>query len=374
MAKALIDAGAKADICDDSGRTPLSRATKVDSVDGRRTMQLIRSAVTRERSDPNYIDAVTIKATELREQAESYREEDELTLAMEKYQKVLLLPHCEKDYRNHANMAGCALEDAMTKKTRGQLGGRNSFKLAYEAASKAVEIEPTFEIGWEMMAQAYLGYGEPPRAKQACKNGLVYFPKSEKLNEIWSGLDEIGVPDEVVDHESQEFKDIYKRIYVDRWIGSVGCHYCQLNCMDEPRPEKCPFCGCPDRELDDEAIEMIICLTMYGKRDDSSINGGNDDDLNESDSDGEMPPTFDLNESDSDEEMPPLAIQNTQPFTFAPPSQNGSTSFDFGSPSNGTETKFVFGSPETKAKDDDEDNSEGRVSPFEDKNTYEIVD
>ena len=349
MAKALIDAGAKADICDDSGRTPLYRASRVDSVDGRRTMQLIRSAVSRERSDPNYIDAVTMKANEIRQQAESYWDEDELSLAMEKYQKVLRLPHCDKDYRNHTNLAGCALQDAITKKTSGQLGGRNSFKIAYEAASKAVEIEPTFEIGWEEMARAYLGYGEPPRAKQACKTGLVYFPKSEKLNEIWSVLDQAGVPNEVVDHESQEFKEIYKRIYVDRWVGSVGCHYCQLNCMSEPRPEKCPFCGCPDKELDDETIEMFICLTMYGKKD-----------------------SDDLDEGDSDGEMPPLAAKNTLSFTFAPPSQNGSTSVDFGSPSNGTKTKFVFGSPETK--DSDEDNSKGRISPFEDKNTYEIVD
>ena len=42
----------------------------------------------------------------------------------------------------------------------------------------------------------------------------MHFPQSEKLNEIWSVLDDIGVPDEVVDHESQEFKAIYERVYM----------------------------------------------------------------------------------------------------------------------------------------------------------------
>ncbi len=292
MAKALIDAGAKADICDNFGKTPLDRSTEnIKRADGPRTMELIQSAVKREASDPNYVDAVTRKANEMSQQAESYWEEGEYGLALEKYHQVLQMPNCDKDYRNHANLAGCALQDAIVKKTSGQLGGRNSFKIAYEAASKAVEIEPNFEIGWEEMARAYLGYSELPRAKQAAKNGLVYFPQSEKLNEIWSALDDIGVPDEVVDHESQQFKSIYKRIYMDRWIGAVGCHYCGLNCMDYNRPEKCPFCGCPDELLGEEIFQMIICLTMYGKKDDSSINGkeeeNEDEDMNSNGDDSE---------------------------------------------------------------------------------------
>jgi len=304
MVKALIDAGAKADICDKFGKTPLDKSTDIKSPDGERTTELIQSAVARERSDPNYIDAATRMAIEIRIEAEHYWEEDEFELAMDKYIEVLQIPNCDKDYRNYANLAGCALQDAITKKTSGQIGGRNSFKIAYEAASKAVEIEPSFEIGWEEMARAYLGYSELPRAKQACKSGLVHFPQSEKLNEIWSVLDEIGVPDEVVDHESQEFKSIYERIYMDRWIGEVGCHYCGLSCMDDPRPEKCPFCGCPDKELDEEQFEMIICLTMYGKKDDSSING---EDNAEGEEEEEDDDDDDLNSDDSEElEMPGL--------------------------------------------------------------------
>lgn len=317
--------------------------------------------MTKERSDPNYVDAVTRKANEFRQLAEDYWDEEEMGLAMEKYQQILRFPHCDKDYRNHANLAGCALQDAIIKKTSGRIGGRNSFKIAYEAASKAVEIEPEFhQIGWEELARAYMGYRELPRAKQACANGLKYFPKSEVLSEIWSVLDQIGVPDSVVDHESQEFMDIYERIYMDRWIGSVGCDYCALSCMDEPRPDKCPFCGCPDKEIDDDANNMIIRLIIYGKKDEDISIGedeeessiGEDDEDKSIGEDDEDCSIGQDDESDSDDlDMPPLLApspSNKTAFTFAAPSQNGSTSFDFGSPSNGTETKFVFGSPETK--------------------------
>eukprot|EP00985_Skeletonema_marinoi_P005126 scaffold2201_cov162-Skeletonema_marinoi.AAC.18 len=283
MAKALIDAGATAEICDKYGKTPLNKAEDVKSVVGEMTFNLIQDAVTKERSDPNYVDAVTQKANEIRLQAEEDWENDDLDLALENYQRLLQLPGCDEDYRNHANLAGCALQHAIEKAVSGVVGGRNSFKIAYKAASKAVELEPMFEIGWEEVARAYMGYRELPRAKQACKNGLKLFPESVKLNEIWSVLDQVGVPDEVVDHESQEFKDVYDRIYMERWVGPVGCDYCALNCMDEPRPDKCPFCGCPDKELDEDAQQMIICLTMYGMKDDSSINGEEEDDMKNND-------------------------------------------------------------------------------------------
>lgn len=331
------------------GRTPLYKAKDLKSRDGQRSLQLIRSAVTRERSDPNYVDAVTQKANELRQLAEEYWDEEELGLAMEKYQQILKLPHCDKDYRNYANLAGCALQDAIMKKTSGKIGGRNSFKTAYEAASKAVEIEPEFLIGWEELARAYMGYRELPRAKQACANGLKHFPKSEVLNEIWSVLDQVGVPDIVVDHESREFVNIYERIYIDRWIGSVGCEYCALSCMDEPRPEKCPFCGCPDKELDDDTNDMIIRLVIYGKKDeDISIAKDDDFQRNEDSSIGE-----DDDYDSDDPDLPTLigpSSSNEKEFTFAAPSQNGSTSFHFGSPCSRTETTFVFGSPETKGE------------------------
>lgn len=113
--------------------------------------------------------------------------------------------------------------------------------------------------------------------------------------------------------------NIYERVYIDRWIGSVGCEYCALSCMDEPRPEKCPFCGCPDKELDDDTNDMIIRLVIYGKKDeDISIAKDDDFQRNEDSSIGED------DDSDSDD-LPTLigpSSSNEKEFTFAAPSQN----------------------------------------------------
>ena len=155
MAKALIDAGATAEICDKYGKTPLNKAEDVKSVVGEMTFNLIQDAVTKERSDPNYVDAVTQKANEIRLQAEEDWENDDLDLALENYQRLLQLPGFDEDYRNHANLAGCALQHAIEKAVSGVVGGRNSFKIAYKAASKAVELEPMFEIGWEEVESVY---------------------------------------------------------------------------------------------------------------------------------------------------------------------------------------------------------------------------
>ena len=346
MVKALIDAGATADISDDFGRTPLDRAKDIkpgrsSDEDCHQSLELILTAVARESaSTPNYIDGVTRKANEIRQLAEKYGDDGEWLLAMEKYRQVLQFSNCENDFPNHRDLAICALNHAVDKTINGEMGGRASFKVASDSASKAVEIEPKFELGWEVLARAYLGYRELPRAKEACANGMKHFPASNVLSDIWSVLDKAGVPDVVVDHKSQEFKDIYQRIYINRWVGEVSCDYCALNCMEEPRPEKCPFCGCPNEEIGDDTDMMIINIIIYGNKDPNSD-----------------PQHISMEEDDDsdDSEIPELAgnpssASNQKAFSFAAPSQSGSISFDFGSTSNKTESKFVFGLGTTKAE------------------------
>ena len=137
-------------------------------------------------------------------------------------------------------------------------------------------------------------------------------------------------------------------------------------CEDEPRPEKCPFCGCPEGEIDEDTYDIIICLVSIGKKewdiDDGDEEEGDDSDYSEDleELTFEEPcasKTGDGDEEDDDEDysgdIEELTFEEpcapkTNTFTFAAPSQKSSTSFEFGSPSNGTDTKFVFGSPENK--------------------------
>ena len=68
------------------------------------------------------------------------------------------------------------------------------------------------------MAIGYLGFRELPRA-----DGLRHCRDSEHLAEIWAVLDKLGIPNDVADHESDERKEIFERIYVERWTGEVSC-------------------------------------------------------------------------------------------------------------------------------------------------------
>ena len=85
------------------------------------------------------------------------------------------------------------------------------------------------------------------------------------MQEIWDKLNAAGIPDEVVDHRSEEFKAIRHKLYIQKWIGDVACHCCALSCMSKPPPKNCPFCGCPtsiDFDKDGKAGDLVLELTV----------------------------------------------------------------------------------------------------------------
>jgi len=209
---------------------------------------------------PNYIEGVIRRAEELRKIGDKKYKDEDWEEAGRTY--VMSLQCNDKDHQTYGKLAASCLNDAVDRITSGRPGFRGLFRRAYEEASKAVEIDPSYEKGWYTMTRGYLGFRELPRAKKAAKDGLGHFPNSPELGQIVSVLNLVGVPDEVVDHESQQFKDVYQRVYEDRWIGEVQCRFCELKCMSEPRPQACPFCGCPNIEIADEEEEMLVFLTV----------------------------------------------------------------------------------------------------------------
>ena len=258
MVKALIKFGASCNVSDSMGRTILNRAMERNSPFSE-TVKLVQEALERERNDPGH--AVAQTKNKLRRVANKFMSEYEFERALEKYEQLINLSGGDDNHLDYACLAHCALEVAVVKTRKVQPGFRQLFRTAYTAASKSVELNPSAsKIGWEILARAYIGYPEMPRAKQACADGLKYFPDSKYLKEMWSVLDEAEVPDVVVDHESQEFKDIQNRIYVQRWIGSIQCAYCDLKCMEKPLPDQCPFCGCPVKKLKDKTSKKIVGL------------------------------------------------------------------------------------------------------------------
>jgi len=198
----------------------------------------------------------------LRKNGNQYFGRKEWEKAADMYTKSLA---CYKDHRTHGNRAAAFLNDAIDRITNGKPGYRQLFKQTYMEASNAVELEKTYEKGWFRMARGYLGFRELPRAKKALLDGSTHCPDSKHLAEMWALLDVIGVPDHVADHESEEWKEIFERIYVEQWIGEVNCQWCGLSCMEDPPPQLCPFCICPTNvKLSDEDQDLICLLTAEG--------------------------------------------------------------------------------------------------------------
>ncbi|KAL7534721.1 hypothetical protein ACHAWF_004931 [Thalassiosira exigua] len=170
--KALLDAGATADISDDFGRTPSSRAEeapqkgpRVDQENAEKSLALIRKAVEKEReASSNYVDAKTKRAEELRQRGDEQYEDGDWERAAESYS--LSIQCNDDDHLAHGELAAACLEDATERfVTPGRSGYRGLFLRAHEAAARALEIEPSYETGWRSLARGYLGYRELPRAK-----------------------------------------------------------------------------------------------------------------------------------------------------------------------------------------------------------------
>jgi len=131
--------------------------------------------------------------------------------------------------------------------------------------------------------------------------------------------------------------------------------------MDDPRPSKCPFCGCPtDKDLED-IFEDTLPYFLFKETpyEEMCEEEEEEEEDNENDS-----------ESDDDEGMPPLLDEKKESgFTFQAPTPNnrnsGAPSFSFGSPPTGSSSQpstFVFGSPNNKqdsSKEDDEEEEDG---------------
>jgi hypothetical protein len=373
--KALIDAGATTNISDDNGRLPHTRAKKqcTDEANKQTSMEILMSAMKEEyeRSKDTYVYPPVRRAGELCQMGDEHFNDEEWELAAEMYRKSI---NCSNETRltscgikwcktptahiTHAKLATCKLNDAMERIVNGNSGFRACFKEAYEAALKCTELEPNYEDGWKALARGYIGFRELPRAKQAAATGYQHFPASKLLHEIWSTLHVAGVPDTVVDHDSQEYKDIYRRIYYERWIGPIQCTYCELKCMDDPCPSKCPFCGCPtDKDLED-IFEDTLPYFLFKETPYEEMCAEEEEENVENDS-----------ESD-DEGMPPLLDEKKESgFTFQAPTpdngNSGAPSFSFGSPSTGSSSQpstFVFGSPDHKqdsSKEDDDEEEDG---------------
>ena len=202
------------------------------------------------------------RAKIIRELADRYYKSEHWEHAVKTYKQLLEV--IGDDHVVYGNIAAAYLMDATQRLLSDNAPGyRQLYKDTFFEAEKSVDLCETYERGWYLMARGYIGYRELPRAKEAARKGLILCPDSKSLSVIWTILDKASVPDSVVDHESAAWRAISHRIYVDRWIGEEACEFCGLSCMESPKPEHCPFCGCPTSiDLNSEEGDAIFDLTF----------------------------------------------------------------------------------------------------------------
>ena len=285
VVKALVEGGATVDISDDRGRTPFDNAKKGKSL-GKSTgdvsacVAYLKEAYKKEKAgngpSVNKSTAQLKRGEIIRKLADSYYISDDYENAAKEYTK--LLGSCGDDAVVFANLAATNMKDAIDRLMRpGGTGYRQKFKDTYENAQKSVDLDPKYERGWYLLARGYLGFNELPRAKKACKEGYLQCPSSVALKSSWDVLHALGIPDEVADHSSEEWKAIQHKLYIQRWIGDVRCDCCGLLCMTHPIPKLCPFCNCPTSiDLsDDELVPMLtVSEEFLDMIDDVSNNNG----------------------------------------------------------------------------------------------------
>ena len=262
--RALVESGALIHTADSAGRTPLTRAEKFiekgwadKEEDGKKCLEFLQDAAQKE-----------MESSTRARQGDNFRlkgnlcyEKEEFEQAIAMYTKSLEL---WADHRTYGNRSAAYLKSAWDRIFSGVPGHRQFFKLAFMDAEKAVGIDPKYEKGWYRKAKGYLGFRDLPRAKEAAKTGLDHCPDSAHLQEIWDALDKLGVPDYTSNHLSDEWQAVFRKVYIERWIGEEACFWCGLSCMDNPKPDKCPFCMCDtSKKLTAEENDIITELTEF---------------------------------------------------------------------------------------------------------------
>lgn len=262
--RALVEAGAAVHNADWSGATAVSRCEKAlekpytDKENCRKALDLLKKAARKEEeSSPD-----AKRGEDLRVLGNTYYQNKDWEKAVEMYTQSLDL---WEDYRTYGNRSAAHLKSACERALGGTPGHRNRFKWAFQDAAKAVGMDNTYEKGWYRQAKGYLGYRDLPRAKYFLKKGLEHCPLSVPLREMWEVLDSFpGIFDGVSNHMSDAHQELVHKLYVEHWIGPVSCDYCTLNCMDHPKPDDCPFCGCETSiKLSEEDQHILMELMLF---------------------------------------------------------------------------------------------------------------
>lgn len=201
----LLRRGARADICDWSGKTALSRLEdpkgfsfgRNDPEAKQRLIKLLKESLAVVNKEGS---AQKAEAEKLREEGNELFKKGRFADARKKYMESISFL---EDYRTFSNLAACCLRmgiDIEKRKGKVTSGDQESYLLYMEAvnhAGKAARLKPDFPKGHYRLARAQMGKGDLPRAKWSLKDGLKHCPGNQDLEDLLRELESLGVKDSI---------------------------------------------------------------------------------------------------------------------------------------------------------------------------------
>ncbi len=257
VVRALLDRGARVDLADWKGDSPVPTAKKKCKHDGKEDQNCCKVLkMVLEAEEQMKGDSVRMQ------QAEKLRQSGNRAFVKGKFEEArdLYTQSLEvlDEYRSFSNRAACNLE--IGKNILRESGyGAQVYRWGEEAmldAGKATKLEPTFAKAHYRLAMGHVLMRDFPRAKNDIKNGLKHCPDTEALKELLTVLDNLGVPD----HMSNPFSDRQSRArsLAESGVGCRSCPFC-LDSVPLSYTETCPFCS---MHLNVEFDEDDIVQTM----------------------------------------------------------------------------------------------------------------
>ena len=244
VVEALLECGARVDLADWKGDSPLPTAQKKCAHNGSGRQNCCRVLNLCQEAHAKMKDTRNVrKAEELRHRGNLAFQKGQYESARKSYTKSLEI---WEDYRTFSNRAACSLQIAkniLSDKGRYTADVHHRALEVIDDAGKASKLKPDFEKARYRKVAGYMMNRDFPRAKRFAKEGLEACQESAVLGDLLEWLKSLEVPDQV----SNPFCDCRRNALAE--LGSGADH---MNCPNCARmvplsytvgEAVCPFCA-----------------------------------------------------------------------------------------------------------------------------------
>lgn len=258
VVKALLERGARLDLADWKGDSPVPTAKQKCEHDGKgnepccQVLNMLLEADKSRKED----SSIQKEADSLREKGNKAFKQGDFEKARDFYSHSI---EVMEEYRAYANRSLCNLEIGKSI-LKHEWENKGCYKRAIarwgeEAmsdASKAATMNPTFAKAYYRMALGHSMARDFPRARCDVEEGLKHCPGNGALELLLQELIALGVPN----HFSNPYSDAARNAIqkVDSGAPSILCVYCRSR-IPLPLEDKCPLCTV---EINDNVQEKDI--------------------------------------------------------------------------------------------------------------------